>query len=71
LESLLEAARPRAVGPILPKLSTEDERLAIVLPWDPSYPSLEGDGLETSIVMKITRIVQTDRGWEARSGAAS
>ena len=38
-------ARARPVTPILPKLIPKGETLAIVLPWDPEYERLPGEGL--------------------------
>jgi 8-oxo-dGTP pyrophosphatase MutT (NUDIX family) len=40
----LDWARGREVAPILPKLVAVEDTLAIVLPWDPEYPSLPGEG---------------------------
>jgi hypothetical protein len=40
----LDWARGRAVTAILPKLVPSGHTLAIVLPWDPEYPSLPGEG---------------------------
>ncbi len=37
-------ARGRQVLPILPKLVAVDDTMAIVLPWDPEYPALPGEG---------------------------
>jgi 8-oxo-dGTP pyrophosphatase MutT (NUDIX family) len=44
VESALAWARARAVAAIQPKLVPHDDSLAIVLPWDPEYPSLPGEG---------------------------
>ena len=44
LEAALDWARSRTIAPILPKLAPIGETLAIVLPWDPEYPSLPGEG---------------------------
>jgi 8-oxo-dGTP pyrophosphatase MutT (NUDIX family) len=44
LEAALAWARSRTLVAILPKLAPLGETLAIVLPWDPEYPALPGEG---------------------------
>jgi 8-oxo-dGTP pyrophosphatase MutT (NUDIX family) len=44
LHSMLEAERGRAVPPILPKLVFDSDEFEAVLPWDPDYASLPGEG---------------------------
>lgn len=39
------AARAGRIGPIMPKATVEDGDFTIVLPWDPGYASLDGDGI--------------------------
>lgn len=47
--SLLQALLLRCVArrplPALPKFFADDRGLAIVMPWDPAYPELSGDGV--------------------------
>lgn len=45
VEDALAWARGRQVTPILPKLVPLGETLAIVLPWDPEYAALPGEGI--------------------------
>jgi 8-oxo-dGTP pyrophosphatase MutT (NUDIX family) len=45
VEQALAWARGRVIVAILPKLASVDDTLAIVLPWDPDYPSLPGQGM--------------------------
>jgi len=44
IDEALAWARARTVEPVRPKLVPADGTLAIVLPWDPEYPSLPGEG---------------------------
>jgi 8-oxo-dGTP pyrophosphatase MutT (NUDIX family) len=41
----IEWARGRVVAAILPKLVPLDDTIAIVLPWDPEYERLPGEGM--------------------------
>ena len=43
IEELLARERGRPIQTVLPKMTADE---AIVLPWDPDYSSLPGDGLE-------------------------
>jgi 8-oxo-dGTP pyrophosphatase MutT (NUDIX family) len=45
VDAALGWARGCVVTPIMPKLVPLDGTVAIVLPWDPDYPSLPGEGL--------------------------
>ena len=45
VDAALAWARGRIVAPILPKLVPLGETLAIVLPWDPEYATLPGEGM--------------------------
>lgn len=42
--ALLAGCAARATVPILPKLVPAEDGLAIVMPWDPSFPELPGEG---------------------------
>lgn len=44
LGRMLEAERGRAVPPILPKLVIDADEFEAVLPWDPDYAALPGEG---------------------------
>lgn len=44
-EALTRAAAARVVAPILPKLHLEEGGASIVMPWDPDYAGLPGEGL--------------------------
>lgn len=46
VSAMLERERAREVPPILPKWFERDGRVIIVLPWDPEYPTLPGDGVQ-------------------------
>jgi 8-oxo-dGTP pyrophosphatase MutT (NUDIX family) len=43
--AMLARERQRVVPPILPKWFERDGRVIIVLPWDPEYSALPGDGV--------------------------
>lgn len=45
-KEVFERARGRSVAPILPKVALIDERITILLPWDPEYPTTEGESLD-------------------------
>lgn len=45
VSALLEMAENRAVAAILPKLTLDGERIAILLPWDPEYEACDGASL--------------------------
>jgi 8-oxo-dGTP pyrophosphatase MutT (NUDIX family) len=63
-------ARARPVVPILPKLVPLGETLAIVLPWDPDYAALPGDGLPIDpahpLAAPPSRFVLKDGRWWSR-----
>jgi len=46
LRSMLHGERNRDVPPILPKWFETDGRVTIVLPWDPEYTALAGEGAQ-------------------------
>ena len=46
--AMLESERARTVAPILPKV-LRDGRTLIVLPWDPEYGALPGEGAPTDV----------------------
>jgi ADP-ribose pyrophosphatase YjhB (NUDIX family) len=67
-------ARTRAgmLAAILPKLVPVDTTLAIVLPWDPEYPSLPGEGLPIDpshpVAAGVSRFVLAEGRWWGRGG---
>jgi 8-oxo-dGTP pyrophosphatase MutT (NUDIX family) len=69
----LDWARDRRVAPILPKLVPVDDTIAIVLPWDPEYPSLPGEGLTLPAshpsARAPSRFILRDGRWWGRAPA--
>ena len=68
LDALFDAARTRAIVPMLPKLTQQaDGSFAIVLPWDAEYASLPGEGAEFPAQHAFrstpSRIVLRDGRW--------
>jgi 8-oxo-dGTP pyrophosphatase MutT (NUDIX family) len=55
---LLARERGRSIHPVMPKMTTNDE---VVLPWDPEYAALPGDGLEWN-----TEAIGTRQTWPSR-----
>jgi len=47
LDALLSAESNREVAAIMPKLSETDGKTLIVMPWDPTYSSIPGEGVRT------------------------
>jgi 8-oxo-dGTP pyrophosphatase MutT (NUDIX family) len=45
IDAALTWARARVVAPILPKLVPVGDTVGIVLPWDPEYATLPGEGI--------------------------
>lgn len=66
---VLAACASRRPEPVLPKLvSNPDGGLAVVLPWDPSYPTLPGEGAPRSRPANLhtSRCILTPDGrWRA------
>ena len=65
LETLLAAESNRDVAPIMPKLIQEHGSTAIVMPWDPSYDSLPGEGVPAgqhyeSALMRLPSKIERD-----------
>jgi hypothetical protein len=67
VEATLAWARQRPVRAILPKLVPLDATLAIVLPWDPEYPSLPGEGEpiepEHAVAQGPSRFILAEGRW--------
>lgn len=47
--SMLKLARERRVGPILPKVTVVENRITILLPWDPQYKETDGESLDVEV----------------------
>jgi 8-oxo-dGTP pyrophosphatase MutT (NUDIX family) len=63
----LEWARARPITCVLPKLVPMGETLAIVLPWDPEYDALPGEGISIDrthpLAQNPSRFVLTEGRW--------
>ena len=46
IEALMDWANERQVWPIMPRVGAVDQKIAILLPWDPAFASTEGEMLE-------------------------
>jgi 8-oxo-dGTP pyrophosphatase MutT (NUDIX family) len=70
VENALTWARGRDVAAVLPKLVPVDDTLAIVLPWDPEYPTLPGEGQVLPATHQVarppSRFVLRDGRWWGR-----
>jgi len=44
LEAMLQAERPRATPPVMPRIEVCAEEFRVVMPWDPAYGELPGEG---------------------------
>jgi 8-oxo-dGTP pyrophosphatase MutT (NUDIX family) len=67
-------ARARPITAILPKLVPDGETLAIVLPWDPDYPTLPGEGRPIASDHPFARgrsrfVLREGRWWKPASDA--
>jgi 8-oxo-dGTP pyrophosphatase MutT (NUDIX family) len=58
IAELLERERGRPIHPVMPKMTANDE---MVLPWDPDYGALAGEGLGWD-----TEALETRRSWPSR-----
>jgi len=67
----IEWARGCVVTPILPKLVPVDATIAIVLPWDPEYANLPGEGMVIEpthpVARPPSRFVLAEGRWWGRS----
>lgn len=72
LDALFERARRRTIAPILPKMTLVEERITILLPWDPLYVGAEGRALELGsphpMAQGPSRIVLDGHHWSSRFG---
>ena len=74
VESALAWARTRTLIPVRPKLSPWQDKLMIVLPWDPDYdhvPVAEGEAIATDhpvVTQPISRFILEEGLWRADSG---
>lgn len=73
VDAALAWARGRVVAPILPKLVPLDDTIAIVLPWDPEYAALPGEGIVIEpthpVARPPSRFVLSEGRWWGRSPA--
>lgn len=76
-EQAIAAARGRKIAPILPRVGSAGEELAIFLPWDPLYEATEGEALpigddhpmKNESPLGISRVVLGEGGrWRAVKG---
>jgi len=71
VDAALTWARGQKVAPILPKLVPLGDTLAIVLPWDPEYPALPGEGIVIEpthpVARPPSRFVLSEGRWWGRS----
>jgi 8-oxo-dGTP pyrophosphatase MutT (NUDIX family) len=71
VDAALAWARGRIVAPILPKLVPLGDTLAIVLPWDPEYAALPGEGMVIEpthpVARSPSRFVLSEGRWWGRS----
>jgi 8-oxo-dGTP pyrophosphatase MutT (NUDIX family) len=73
VEAALAWARARPVAAILPKLVPIGATLAIVLPWDPEYPSLPGEGAPIDPAHPVAQgrsrfVLEEGRWWGRTAG---
>lgn len=73
VEAALAWAQARPVVAILPKLVTLDDKVTIVLPWDPDYDRLPGEGLAVEPTHPLWRTasrlcLHQGRWWGQRPG---
>lgn len=47
LQSMLAAERNRATPPVMPRIVMTDAAVRVVMPWDPEYGALPGEGTQT------------------------
>ena len=73
VDAALAWARGRVVAPIQPKLVPLDDTIAIVLPWDPEYATLPGEGIVIEpthpVARPPSRFVLAEGRWWGRSPA--
>jgi 8-oxo-dGTP pyrophosphatase MutT (NUDIX family) len=71
VDAAMAWARGRIVAPILPKLVPLGDTLAIVLPWDPEYAALPGEGMVIEpthpVARPPSRFVLAEGRWWGRS----
>lgn len=71
VDAALAWARGRVVAPILPKLVPLGDTIAIVLPWDPEYAALPGEGIVIEpthpVARPPSRFVLSEGRWWGRS----
>ncbi len=45
LNRMLDAERNRSAPPVMPRIAVDREAFRVVMPWDPGYPAIEGEGI--------------------------
>lgn len=65
-------ARVSRITAVLPKLTAIDQRISILMPWDPRYAETEGEALPLSgthpMEVEISRVELDGERWIARRG---
>lgn len=69
-DEVFDAARTRVVAPILPKIAPLDDRITVLLPWDPAYEGVDGEALDLGerhpMAEGPSRIVLEEDRWFSR-----
>jgi 8-oxo-dGTP pyrophosphatase MutT (NUDIX family) len=68
----IAAAKQRTIVPILPKVGSAGEHLAIFMPWDPLYETCEGESMPAPAGVSspggISRVVYEETRWVPKRG---
>ena len=75
VEAACALAARRMVAPIMPKVGADGEHVAVILPWDPSFPDAEGETLDLGqgphpMAAGSSRIVLEGDRWVTRGGGS-
>jgi 8-oxo-dGTP pyrophosphatase MutT (NUDIX family) len=73
VDSLMEWAKARRVWPIMPRVGIVDEKISILLPWDPNFDATEGESIEGlprphPMAQGPSRVVLEGEQWFSRGG---
>jgi 8-oxo-dGTP pyrophosphatase MutT (NUDIX family) len=67
VRACFEFARKRPIVPIMPKITERDGQVVIVLPWDPDYSALPGEGTAIAadhpLAVGASRLVLAEGRW--------